>query len=102
MTEQPDPKAILEEIKVIESFLDELKAVADENTKAIDKLREELLEVLEEQNETTEKALSEIAAFQKNILEPNQQKIWSDGIGELLKKVQAVLDLAEIEQDAEQ
>ena len=74
MTEQPDFKAELESLA---------KLLGETNDK-IDTVRDEILEAIDDSTKELAQLIQQVSAFQKNTLEPNQQKIWNDGVGTIL------------------
>lgn len=75
--------------------LDEIKESVNETQAIIDTLREEL----DEQTKEVTKQLAEINAFMHNVLEPNQQKIWLEGIGVILRVLGEIKETTEINED---
>jgi len=80
------------ELAEIQKQLNELK-------ETIDTIRDEILESIEDTQKQLNAKLLEIGAFQQNVLEPNQQKIWNDGIGTILKTLKEVEKVLNIEPD---
>jgi TRAP-type mannitol/chloroaromatic compound transport system substrate-binding protein len=64
--------------------INDLKNLLAETNEKIDTIRDEILEAIQDTEKELTAQIAQISAFQKNILEANQQKIWTDGIGTLI------------------
>lgn len=53
----------------------------------IDAIRDEILEAIDDTAKEILTTIADLKAHQKNILEANQQKIWTDGIGGIVTEL---------------
>ena len=85
MTEQPTEKA--DQLQDLQTAIDDVNKKTEELQAALTVMEDELEGALDDVKATITQTTAEILAFCKNILEKNQQLIWNEGIGEVLKEV---------------